>query len=223
MQLLFLQFPKLVSGDVCSCGSYMVGLEMIMVMVLWLRMHVNLDIFPSSLSTNQTHRLPVRDPIFSDWMSFHYGPCLTFCLWASRLSRVFGTIQVERDISNSFVGFFIPTLCVAYLSNLTTLVRFVIFSGGYHERLVTFRWLLWKYRPLRKPPWSHYLKRKEEVLRHLAGVFGMDCDVTDGSDQMIFLEEKCIYSQRLKATKKILQDRERSGEKVANQPIIRMC
>ena len=116
----------------------MVGLEM-MVMVLWLRMHVNLDIFPSSLSTNQAHRLPVRDPIFSDWMSFHYGPCLTLCLWASRLSRVFGTIQVEQDISNSFVGFFIPTLCVVYLSNLTTLVRFVIFSGGYHERLVTFR------------------------------------------------------------------------------------
>lgn len=92
MQLLFLQFPKLVSGDVFSCGSYMVGLEMIMVMVLWLRMYVSLDLFQSSSSTNKTHRLPVRDTIFSDWISFCYWPCITFYLWASHLSRVFGTI-----------------------------------------------------------------------------------------------------------------------------------
>ncbi|WZZ28158.1 hypothetical protein YC2023_011559 [Brassica napus] len=49
---------------------------------------------------------------------------------------------------------------------------FVIFSGGYHEHLVTFRWLtqiltdlLWKYRQPRKPPWTHYLEMKEESLK----------------------------------------------------------
>ena len=51
----------------------------------------------------------------------------------------------------------------------------------------------------------------------------MDYDVTDGSDPMIFFEEKGIYSQRLRATKKILQDQEQGGEKLANQSILRMC
>ncbi|KAG2288482.1 hypothetical protein Bca52824_048086 [Brassica carinata] len=37
-----------------------------------------------------------------------------------------------------------------------------------------------------------------------AGVLGTDCDVTDGSYPMIFLEKKCIYSQELRAKRKIL-------------------
>ncbi|KAF3531331.1 hypothetical protein DY000_02041610 [Brassica cretica] len=81
-------------------------------------------------------------------------------------------MPVEGFISNSFVGIIFPTSCVDYLSNLTIIVSFVIFSGGYHEHLVTFRWLtqiltdlLWKYRQPRKPPWTHYLEMKEESLK----------------------------------------------------------
>ena len=81
-------------------------------------------------------------------------------------------MPVEGFISSIFVGIIFPTSCVNYLSNLTTIVSFVIFYGGYHEHLVTFRWLtqiltdfLWKYRLPRKPPWTHYLEMKEESLK----------------------------------------------------------
>ena len=42
------------------------------------------------------------------------------------------------------------------------------------------------------------------MLSSAAGVFGTDRDVTDGSHPMIFLEKKGVYSQELRATRKIL-------------------
>ncbi|KAG2317075.1 hypothetical protein Bca52824_020197 [Brassica carinata] len=60
------------------------------------------------------------------------------------------------------------------------------------------------------------------MLSPAARVFGRDCDVTDGSHPIIFLEKKGIYSQELRATRKILQDQEPSGGKLASQPILRM-
>lgn len=58
------------------------------------------------------------------------------------------------------------------------------------------------------------------MLSPSARVFGTDYDITDGSHPMIFLEEKGIYSQRMRATKKILQDQERSEENLVNQLIL---
>ncbi|KAL0683616.1 hypothetical protein Bca4012_050464 [Brassica carinata] len=56
------------------------------------------------------------------------------------------------------------------------------------------------------------------MLSPAAEVFGMDCDVTDGPHAMIYFEnKKTVYSQKLRATRKILQDQERCGEKLANQ------
>ncbi|CAH8392157.1 unnamed protein product [Eruca vesicaria subsp. sativa] len=54
------------------------------------------------------------------------------------------------------------------------------------------------------------------------GVFGTDYDVTDGSNPMIFLEKKWYFLTKLRATKKINKDQERSRVKLANQPILRM-
>ena len=42
-------------------------------------------------------------------------------------------------------------------------------------------------------------------MSHAAKVFGTDCDVTDGSHPMIFLEKNEIYSQELKTTRKIIK------------------
>ena len=60
------------------------------------------------------------------------------------------------------------------------------------------------------------------MLSPAAGVFGTKCDVTDGSHSMIFLEKNDIYSQELRATRKILKDQERNGGTLANQPVLRM-
>ena len=60
------------------------------------------------------------------------------------------------------------------------------------------------------------------MLFPAAGVFGMNCDVTYGSHSVIFLEKNGIYSQELRAKRKILKDQERSGGKLANQPVLRM-
>lgn len=59
------------------------------------------------------------------------------------------------------------------------------------------------------------------MLFSVEGVYGTDCDVTDGSHLVIFLKKNSVYSQELRATRKILEDQKRSGEKLANQPIIR--
>ena len=74
-------------------------------------------------------------------------------------------------------------------------------------------WIYWFQRKIMSNPWTGTLKH---VIS--CSVFGTDCDVTDGLHPMIFLKKKGIYSQRLRATTKILQDQEWSEGNLANRP-----
>nr|VDD45171.1 unnamed protein product [Brassica oleracea] len=78
-------------------------------------------------------------------------------------------------------------------------------------------WLFWFQIKRISMPWI--VKTKHVISLE---VFGTDCDVTDGSHPMIFLETKGDYSQKLRATRKILQDQEQSGGKLANQLVLRI-